>query len=331
MGMVDLIAISVIIPTYNRAEVLRTTLQALDKQTLPANEIELIVVDDGSEDQTPQVVLETQHPYYLRYHRQQNSGAAAARNLGAQYAQGEVLLFLDDDMSADPNLLSNHLASHQHGGGILVIGLRHLTPDLLVRNPAARLIYGRGGIDPRKSQAPITYMDAFTCNLSIRNQDWICVKGFDEEFPASGFEDVEFAYRAVQAGMRIVMNPDAYAYHNHPMTLKQEYNHARNYARSVPLLIRKHPELHGTIAHMRSKEPVSWREDPPKMILRKINRRILSIRPVMWLMESILQMLINIPGAPEKFQRFLYWRIIAGYELTGFQQGTRQYGWVKVG
>src|SRR5919205_3892081 len=116
----DSVELSVIIPTYNRREPLRTCLEALSGQTI-AN-FEVVVVIDGSTDGTREMLAAMATPYALRAIWQQNSGQCAARNHGAAMANGRYFLFLDDDIIADPGLVAGHLRAQLEHGGILALG-----------------------------------------------------------------------------------------------------------------------------------------------------------------------------------------------------------------
>src|SRR5689334_11593830 len=97
-------AISVVLATYNRADRLRACLDALDRQTCPLDEYEVVVVDDGSSDATPEL-LESYHPRYRLWPlHQTNAGQARALNRGVAAAQGRFCLLLDDDIVARPDL-----------------------------------------------------------------------------------------------------------------------------------------------------------------------------------------------------------------------------------
>src|SRR5687768_10329428 len=96
--------ISVIIPTWNRAALLRESLESLATQSLPSSEFEVVVVDDGSSDHTGQVCRELSSRVSLRYFRIENSGISAAKNLGVFAAAGSILVFFDDDDVAHPHL-----------------------------------------------------------------------------------------------------------------------------------------------------------------------------------------------------------------------------------
>ena len=110
--------LSVVIPTYNRCNILQKTLRALCQQEGATN-FEIIVVDDGSTDATSQVVaaLAALAPVRLQCIAQPNSGAAAARNRGLQEANGEIVLFLDDDVIGSSALIAEHLRSHTLNAG----------------------------------------------------------------------------------------------------------------------------------------------------------------------------------------------------------------------
>ena len=106
------IKISVIIPTYNRSQFLKKILNSLLGQTQEKCDYEIIVVDDGSTDDTSLILNTIKTSYNFKFVRQKNAGLSAARNHGATQAQGEILLFLDDDIVASSELIKEHLLSH---------------------------------------------------------------------------------------------------------------------------------------------------------------------------------------------------------------------------
>src|SRR5215207_6519965 len=104
-----MIELSVVIPTYNRADRLRASLEALGRQTLPAGDFEVIVVVDGSTDGTLEMLGRLRAAYRLRVVSQANSGQNVARNHGAELARGPYGVSLEENMAADPRLLAGHL------------------------------------------------------------------------------------------------------------------------------------------------------------------------------------------------------------------------------
>ena len=118
---------SVIVPTYERRELVVEAVGALARQSFD-HPFEVIVVVDGSRDGTAEALQRTTWPFPLRVIEQANQGAARARNGGAAEADGEILLFLDDDMTADSRLLAEHDRSHREGAEV-VLGHMPLHPD----------------------------------------------------------------------------------------------------------------------------------------------------------------------------------------------------------
>jgi validoxylamine A glucosyltransferase len=111
--------ISVVVPTYNRSALLARTLETLCGQRVPAGEFEVIVTDDGSGDDTPEVVRSFGGRLRLRYCFQEDQGfrVAAARNAGARLAAAPVLAFLDAGTLAGPDFVGGHIAAHARGKG----------------------------------------------------------------------------------------------------------------------------------------------------------------------------------------------------------------------
>jgi len=103
---------SIIIPTYNKYARLVLTLWALGRQQLAADEYEVIIVDDGSTDATPQVLAQLDHANW-RWIHQNGQGRAAARNNGIRLARAPILIFLDDDILVRPDFITAHLAMHR--------------------------------------------------------------------------------------------------------------------------------------------------------------------------------------------------------------------------
>jgi len=316
-------SVSIVLPTYNRASTLPETLLALGQQSFPPEQFEVIVVDDGSTDGTDDVVAALELPYVKHFLKQENEGAAAARNLGVSHATGDLLLFLDADVIAHHDLLKEHRRSHQSHAQALVAGRR-------MPWPAARTSLLSQIVDldsnVKASSGKISFQEAFTANLSIKKTDFHRLGGFDEEFPASGCEDVELAYRATKLGLEIVYNPGAIGYHNHPATLPQVCQQTEHYQASTALLLKKHPELCGQIDHLRDKEPISWGNDSPVLVTRKTARRLLALPPVLLTMQVLVVLLERWMPSP-RLLRFLYWKILGSYQLIGFREGIRRYGW----
>ncbi|MGV3524944.1 MAG: glycosyltransferase [Candidatus Sericytochromatia bacterium] len=221
--------ISVVIPTYNRARNLRNCLESLTWQTLSA--FEVIVCDDGSSDDTPEVVASFQTRLNLRYRWQPDQGfrAAEARNMGIRAARSPLLVFLDSDLVVPDTFLAAHAEAHRRYPNVAVnsyvyrqrepddheLGLppqsyipRHLDnlrPDTHDRYQ----LFERGG--------PVAETYSLDSNaLSLRRADLDKIGGFDGSFVGWGCEDTELGYRLAEHGMQLLfIKEGTEAYHQH--------------------------------------------------------------------------------------------------------------------
>jgi len=221
--------LSVVIPTYNRRAVLEKCLQALCEQTVPASQFEIIVVDDGSTDETEPFVVQFARnaPVAVYYLRQSNRGPAAARNLGIAKARSSLVLFLGDDIIAASELVAEHLQYHANrlGETVAVLGFVTWSPELPMTPFMRWLEQGKGPqfayeiVARQAENVPYKYLN--TANVSISKKTLMEVGLFDEEFRYAAQEDVELGFRLNRHGIRIVYAPSAIAYHLHPTTPAQ--------------------------------------------------------------------------------------------------------------
>jgi glycosyltransferase involved in cell wall biosynthesis len=211
--------VSVIIPTYNRAEVLQKTLEGYAGQCGDHRLIEVLVVDDGSKDNTSLMVEECckSFPISLRYFRQENRGLAAARNHGIREARGELILFGDDDIIPSHNMVAEHVAWHcrfpEENVGVLGqvdwAPEVHPTPFMVWSNLyGAQFNFGR--FQPGME---VEFWHAYFCNTSVKSGFLKRNGMFDETFRKYGWEDIEFSYRLYQNGYRVRYSPKALGYH----------------------------------------------------------------------------------------------------------------------
>jgi len=212
-------SVSVIIPTYNRAEVLRKVLRGYAEQCGDHRLLEVLVVDDGSKDHTPAVVSECGHsfPYSLRYLRQENSGPATARNYGIREAAGDLILFGDDDIIPSRNMVAEHVSWHGRfpAENVAVQGYVDWAPEL---HPTPFMVWSNlygaqfnfGRFQPGME---VDFWHAYFCNTSVKS-NFLRQNGvFDEKFRNAGWEDIELSYRLYQKGYRVRYSPEAFGYH----------------------------------------------------------------------------------------------------------------------
>jgi GT2 family glycosyltransferase len=239
---------SIVIPTFNRLDQLRTVVAAVQRQMQPlGSEAELVVVDDGSSDGTWDWLSQTAHGNGTRAVQQQNAGPAIARNRGVEAAAGEIILFLGDDTEPEPGWLDHHLEEHRLFGGtapLAVLGYTSFSPDL--ESPFLRFINEYGaqfGYLLIEDPCEVPFNFFYTSNVSLPRAELIELGGFREDFPAAAWEDIEFAYRAVGRGLKIHYRPRARTVHHHCIRPRTFCSRQRTSGRSAAIFAAIHPEL----------------------------------------------------------------------------------------
>jgi glycosyltransferase involved in cell wall biosynthesis len=249
-------AISVVIPTYRRPALLRRCLQSLADQDLAADEFEVVVVDDGSGDQTTDV-LATATPNVRGLAQPRNAGPAAARNRGFDAARGDIVLFLDDDIAAAPDLLATHLRLHGESNDdrLGILGRVDWDPSLEV-TPFMHWLDRSGlqfGYDTWLKEGPVEppYAAFYTCNVSLPRALLVASGGFDERFPYAAYEDMELAFRLTAQGFHLDYRPAAQAFHTRAMELRGFCARMDRVGESAELMRRAAPEFPLDDSHIR--------------------------------------------------------------------------------
>lgn len=235
---------SVIIPTYRRCASVQRLLHALARQTLPADDYEVIVSIDGSEDGTREMVDRLPSPYELRALWQPNRGRAAACNAGIREARGELLVLLDDDMEPAPGFLAAHRQAHPGGSRLGVLGAVPITLDPS-SPPVVEYIGMKFNRHLQKLAQPdyrIHFRDFYSGNFSIRREVLLDVGIFDEAFKVYGNEDGELALRLLGAVVRLVYSPEAVAQQHYTKDFAALARDNVAKGRTAVLLARKYPD-----------------------------------------------------------------------------------------
>jgi glycosyltransferase involved in cell wall biosynthesis len=193
--------ISVIIPTFNRGSRLRECLHALTKQTFSS--FEVIVVVDGSTDNTIELLKSLDASFLLTVIHQENSGQNIARNTGVKNAKGRYCLFIDDDILTDPDLVLEHFKVQRETGGVVGIGqIKMKIPkkaDQFTRSYATG--WDEHYLALANGTSPI-WLDLYGGNFSIPRDLFLRSGGFANDLRRS--HDIEFGYRLEQMGVPFV-------------------------------------------------------------------------------------------------------------------------------
>lgn len=203
--------ITVQICSHNRKDTLKVVLQSLSDQTIPSDRFEVVLVDDGSTDGTAQMISDLQLPYHLTFLRHEtNRGLAAARNTGLKSCRGRVILIIDDDVIADPDLLRQHLLTHACFEKCVCNGwVNHVTE---ARRPEK----------PHFTMADISSSFFWTSNVSVKREHLLEIGGFDEDFKEYGWEDQEVGLRLMALGLEKHNNYKAIGFHIKKPALRKD-------------------------------------------------------------------------------------------------------------
>ncbi len=228
--------------TYNRAALLERVLDACFEQSVPDETYEVVLVDDGSADETPAAIARARERAACAFVvvSQANAGLASARNAGIARASGERIIFIDDDVLPLPNFVEEHLrshASHPHsivrGGAINVDDLDHLPPPIWsVKDYSGNYFW--------------------TTNVSAPLAAIRKAGAFNAAFSEYGWEDIDLGLRLRASGVRAVFNPKALVYHFKPRprgeAVEAMVRQARAQARTAVQLVRLHPNWRAYLA-----------------------------------------------------------------------------------
>lgn len=241
--------ISLVMPCFNRAYDLKRALEAYDCQTGNPS-FEIIAVDDGSSDDTYQLLSAYQpQNYRLKVIRlDHNQGPAAARNAGIAEARAPLLLFVGDDILPDAYMVTGHLAAHRlySSNEAAILGKVVWASDL----PINTLMTHIDGIGAQQfsyaylqENHEYDFRHFYTANISIKRALLSTqTKWFDTSFPFAAFEDAELSYRLSQAGMRIIYTPHLVGAHYHYHTIWTFSQRQYKAGRMACIVVRNHPD-----------------------------------------------------------------------------------------
>lgn len=205
--------VSVIIPTYNRKEMLAEMIGMLRNQTIDPSVFEVVVVDDGSMDGTPDFIRALDVPFTLRVITQENSGPSRARNHGAEEAAGQMIVFMDDDLVPEPEMIEAHRDALADDRTNVVIG--KLMPWAEGSGGAWNRwedrIYAKHYAAVESNKRPPSGRRLYSGNFSVWREAFLSAGGFDETLLRG--EDVELGFRLESRGATFKFGSKAAAFH----------------------------------------------------------------------------------------------------------------------
>ena len=209
LAMCSRITVSVIVPAYNAESTVADCINSLLKLRYPREQVEIIVVDNGSTDSTSAILASYDAQITVLFEKKR--GAAAARNTGLRAAKGETIAFIDADCIADPDWLSK-LIEPLRNSQIGIVGGR-----ILARGRPNKIeAFGETIHDHNLSINGSSPPHAMTANCSARLAVLQSVGFFDEKFLRA--QDCDLSYRVVQAGYKLVYEQAAVVYHKNKKT-----------------------------------------------------------------------------------------------------------------
>ena len=235
--------LSVVIPTYNRLDMLLRVLDALERQIDPPP-FEVIVINDGSTDDTHDVMSRRGG---IVFRTQPNGGPGRARNHGVSLAGGRSVVFIGDDTVPEPRFLAEHARVHREWGDDPLTACLGYTgwPDGGRVTAFMDYINDYGlqfGYKLIRDGEVVPFNFFYTSNISIDRQ-LLVEHPFDTTFPSAAWEDIELAYRLDAKGLKIRYNARAVTRHHHPMSVDSFARRQYTVGKSGAIFYRKHPEL----------------------------------------------------------------------------------------
>jgi len=242
-------SLSIIIPTYQRPDILRECLLRIEAQTI-RDQLEVIVVSDGEDARTRSLFADISFPFPLNFSSVPKSQQGVARNRGVERAQAPYVLFIGDDMFLERDACEKHLQSHREGEPRAVLG--HVAWDPAVGITPAMQWLDRTGWQfgykflspyahkeiPSEIQHRFTYTSQISLPLEIARRF-----PFREDAVLYGWEDIEWGMRLKDAGIPLFYEPDAKALHHHHLSDEDSLKRMETLGRSAVIFQKFKPEM----------------------------------------------------------------------------------------
>ncbi len=231
------IKVSIIIPVYNAEKTLENLIEACLNQDYPRDDLEVILVDDGSVDRSREIIGRYTNRG-IKYISQENSGPARARNTGWKKSCGDIICFTDADCVPEKGWVSKLVAGYISdeiggiGGSYGIINKDKILPACIHQEIRERHL---------KMPKVVNYLGTF--NVSYRREVLERVGGFDESFRQASCEDTDLSYRVIKKGYKLIFNHDIKVAHHYPEALIKYLKHQLIHGYWRMKLYRYHPDM----------------------------------------------------------------------------------------
>lgn len=237
--------ISVVVPTYNRQELLPLTLPALVGMECRGFTYEVILANDGSSDATADIIEDAvrKWPDTLHHLPLEHCGSPAGpRNVGIEAAQGRLIVLLDDDIVPDTDLLLHHFQFHQENPSEFAVAVGELyQPPEILKDPMS--LFHAFPYHELRQKGDLDFLFSWTCNISAK-ADFLRQFGrFDEDPALHPVEDMEWGYRLMRNNMKLRFLPAGRGKHLHKMNRADVSAKGERTGRAQFALTKKVPEV----------------------------------------------------------------------------------------
>jgi glycosyltransferase involved in cell wall biosynthesis len=217
---------SIIIPTYNRAPLLEKLLKSITEIDYDKDQYEVIIIDDGSKDKTPEIADKYMQIIPMRYIRQDNSGPSKARNMGIDLASGEFVTLIDDDCTSPNNWLKKADEFLERSGADGLCGISTDRTGIIYSSASQFITNYLFNKVNNYFKLPVFVMSN---NIIYRKSIFKYVGKFSAEFSRPGGEDRELNFRILKAGYKIIHSENFWVNHYHELSFKSFIRQQFNY------------------------------------------------------------------------------------------------------
>ncbi len=251
--------VTVVIPSYNRAQRLNETLLALNTQTVPL--FAVLVVNDGSND-PGYAALEKQKDNFkfnLQIIKQQNGGASSATNHGVTLAEDGLVILFDDDILPESECIAKHIAFHKLNSNAILSGSAVTDPERTVTDVQRYKLFMEEQwrkLRPDTEQMVHVSFNNFiitTANMSLMKKTFTDLGGFNTEF-RDGY-DVEFGFKALRSNVKLYFDRTIHTIHNDQISLRYYAKRQSAYTIAKRNLIKEYPEVSPAFTSAAEYEP----------------------------------------------------------------------------